>query len=1319
MSPDTAPRSPRSLLKILPWLIAGPLLVAALFLVGPFTAFRGDPAELAQRGSEIEAEFGRLLQQAADVTARALSEGSAAAFGDPPRSLSRRLEGTGVVDSAGQLLEWNGAPADPGSWLLDADASAWILRHDGVRTRLLVRSTATTDGRSSWSSFVIDTRLADLTFARLLPGRLTDGIELRLDVHSVPPDSRELDDLTHVVPLTSPDGATLGAVRLRAPMAPPHRTQDRASALAWATFTLVLLLGLLLDWPRQTDRRSGAVVAVVTVVASRLALQAVRFPAYLPWPDLGSARHYGSSSLAGMFSSPADLLLSAIAVWLVALVLEKRLLAELRSTLGCWFASAAAGLATSGLAFWLAVSLARNARAPLLGQGMPWNSWVRLTLTVGLLLVLLTAARFAGRLMRPAASTRLFWLAWPLAFVILALACGSLLQSLDRRLALERLSSELAPQILEQSTRRSIALRAALRHVDEIYRDERRAEALDAIPAEYLAYHFWVTGELFHSGYKSSIDLYTQAGPVSHFGFDLPPLVEPIDVDAEAQPEVRIHEESWISPNGTERALLHAEMPIRRDGKLLGTVVAHVLDEVDNLPFLPASQHFLNGMGPAPPARVDETFENGPHYVLYDSFGEMQMTTLDEAPAMRREFRVAAESGEPIAVHTEEESYVGLALEQAGWTHLLLVGDRGAIERAGASLRLTLLGLGILVAVSLLPALFRRGGFRATLNSLRGSFHRKLLLALLVASVLPLVTLVSFLRGYVEARGETELHESATQVIRSTQRILEDYASLRTDSDTAASIPDDNILLWLGGVVDHDIHLFQNGVLRSSSTRELFASGLLPTRLDGRTHRRLVDEGLPSLLRVENIGPNKISVAYAPVRSDDPHQELVVAVPLPLEQRRVAREGHRVIELILLTTVLLLGLLAITAAWIARAVARPVRELVGATARIAAGDYSTRLVARTHDEISELVGGFNTMASALATQRTDLERRRDYIERLLQHATTGVVSTDRDGRLVTLNPAARELLAAHGVEPDEGDVLIERLKRSTRLRPLAETLELPNSGASTPREIDLLDEDSPRRLRVVRIELPDPAGGRVGTLILIDDVTDLMRSNQLAAWAEMARAIAHEIKNPLTPIQLSTEHLERILTDRGVLPSQEVSICLENVIKQVRTLYEIAEEFSVYAKLPVLALTPQDPVTFVREAIAPYRSLSERGIELDERYEPSAAVAIDQRVLTRAIVNLVENALQAMPDGGKLTVSVVCEGRSVVVSIGDDGVGLEAEVRRRLFEPYFSTKSSGTGLGLAITQRAVEAHRGTIEVDSRLGEGTTFRIRLPLHEDTN
>ena len=265
------------------------------------------------------------------------------------------------------------------------------------------------------------------------------------------------------------------------------------------------------------------------------------------------------------------------------------------------------------------------------------------------------------------------------------------------------------------------------------------------------------------------------------------------------------------------------------------------------------------------------------------------------------------------------------------------------------------------------------------------------------------------------------------------------------------------------------------------------------------------------------------------------------------------------------------------------------------------------------------------------------------------------------------------------------------------------------------------EENNLRRLRLVQVAMPDPAGGSQGTLYLMDDVTDMMRSSQLEAWAEMARSIAHEIKNPLTPIQLSTEHLERILMDRGSLPSSDLESCLDTIKKQVRNLREIARGVSTYAKLPALQPEQTDPVAFLKSTMQPYRTSSPPGLSIEERYEEAPGISIDLRVMGRAMVNLIENALQAMSGPtGTLTALVSCDRDSgqVRLSIGDTGTGLSAEARKRLFEPYFSTKSSGTGLGLAIVKQSVEAHGGRVEVESVPDEGTFFHVFIPVDTST-
>jgi len=1324
--------------------IAVVLVVPALVAGGILAAFHAgwtsppDRAGTIERGDLLGEWFAAQLEEARELTSAAIVHG----FDAPPppgerSAIVSRLEGVGQLDPDLHYLSWFGRPPEPDRWFLAPETAAWSVRLDGVNTRLLVKSEPDSDGRIALASFIIDSTLEHNSFSKLLPDSLEERIQLRvafLDTRAVGRASEEdpaeeaetvADDESVRVALRSPARTVLANATIHQVDHAHSARRTREVAFAWATLALVLLAVVLFRWWRSGATGPELAATVLGVTLARLLLLVTRVPGLLLPRELGSASVFGTSSLGGLAGSPADLLLTAIAVYAIGVAIRDFAAGTRRGRriLAWVVAAGGAGLTLASVA-WMIVCVVRNSSLHLLASPGLWKWGVRQLLAVSLVLAAIGAAELLALLWsflrgkHAIAQRRATRVSTGVALSVVLLAGSLALQAMSQQLALERLRSEYAPLVVAQTERRSVALAAGVRHVAQTF--EQRGQ--DAFPVssrpDFMAYHFWSSGELFFSGYQSSLAFYSPDGElVSHFGFELPVLDETFDTEA-GQPGVL---STWQEPFGgvasVRAKLIHAEMPIFEGDKLLGTVVGHVIDEPDNLPFLPTVRPYLAALGPGAPYGSGDLPFGGPEYVLYDAPGTVLISTIDQPPAVSDALVQALDGDGSVDIMTGVGRFTGMATQDPYHRlHLLLTPVPSLLQRLAASVRLLVFGVATLAIVAALSALMRRRAAADLVRSVRGSFHAKLLAALLLASVVPLIGLALFMRGYIDQRGRESLETAAVRYAAASQRVLDDYAAtlLETDIDYVNALNDD-IVDWLRNVVGQEIIVYENGLLQATSKRELFTSGALQVRLDGEVHRRLGREGLPFLVLPSQLGPSKVPVAYAPVQGADPLRELVVAVPMMAEQAEITRATDRVGEMILLSTVLLASLLAVVAAFVARTVARPLRELVGATARIAAGDYDTRLEARTRDEVADLVGGFNSMASSLATQRSDLERRRDYMERLLQHATTGVISVDPDDVVVTLNPAARALLRDGAAHVRIGETLTGTLERSDGLRPLAELISLPLRHPGEPEEIDLEREGAPRRLRVVRIDLPDPAGGSVGRLVLLDDVTELMRSNQLAAWAEMARAIAHEIKNPLTPIQLSTEHLQRLLRDRNVLPEPNIEACLDTVMKQVRTLYDIAGEFSAYAKLPALKPEPADAVAFMRAAAGPYRVAHPENVTLEERYEPSGRAAIDGKVLGRAVVNLIENALQAMSDGGTLTVAVAPddERNEVVLTVADTGVGLSAEVRRRLFEPYFSTKSSGTGLGLAIVRRAVEAHQGRIEVEAREGRGTAFRIHLP------
>jgi nitrogen fixation/metabolism regulation signal transduction histidine kinase len=225
---------------------------------------------------------------------------------------------------------------------------------------------------------------------------------------------------------------------------------------------------------------------------------------------------------------------------------------------------------------------------------------------------------------------------------------------------------------------------------------------------------------------------------------------------------------------------------------------------------------------------------------------------------------------------------------------------------------------------------------------------------------------------------------------------------------------------------------------------------------------------------------------------------------------------------------------------------------------------------------------------------------------------------------------------------------------------------------------------------------------------------ELERTNRLAAWADMARQVAHDIKNPLTPIQLNAEHLQRVHADRGRPLGPVIDESVASILGQVRLLRQIAAEFSSFASVPQPNPAPTDVASLVAEIVDPYRAGLEGRIAIDLRMTPGLPAALVDRVLVgRALTNIIENALHAMPARGTVIVAARQAGDAVELRVTDTGVGMDAAALARIFEPYFSTKAIGTGLGLTIAKRNVEASGGSIEVESELGRGTTVSLRLP------
>jgi nitrogen fixation/metabolism regulation signal transduction histidine kinase len=225
----------------------------------------------------------------------------------------------------------------------------------------------------------------------------------------------------------------------------------------------------------------------------------------------------------------------------------------------------------------------------------------------------------------------------------------------------------------------------------------------------------------------------------------------------------------------------------------------------------------------------------------------------------------------------------------------------------------------------------------------------------------------------------------------------------------------------------------------------------------------------------------------------------------------------------------------------------------------------------------------------------------------------------------------------------------------------------------------------------------------------------LERTHRIEAWAEMARQVAHDIKNPLTPIQLNAEHLRRVHADRGEPLGPILNECVETILGQVALLRQISSEFSNFASSPSVRRAPVEVADLLKDLVAPYERALTDGLSIELRPTPPLPpVLIDRALVARSLTNIIENALHAMPSGGRLTIEAGLRDDSVAVEISDTGTGMDQEALDRVFEPYFSTKAWGTGLGLPIAKRNVELSGGSIAITSRRECGTTVEVRLPV-----
>ena len=517
---------------------------------------------------------------------------------------------------------------------------------------------------------------------------------------------------------------------------------------------------------------------------------------------------------------------------------------------------------------------------------------------------------------------------------------------------------------------------------------------------------------------------------------------------------------------------------------------------------------------------------------------------------------------------------------------------------------------------------------------------------------------------------------------------------------------------------------------------------------------------LQAALRSEHphfqFGATDYIVAAAPLRGG----AVIVAIPLPPRFAETARQiqesQKRYIELagkrklfrrtyigyLLLLTVVVLFASTWLALLLSKLVNRPVAALAAGTEAISKGQLNYRVDIRATDELAELVQSFNSMAEQLESSRRQieasnrdvgaaneaLESRRRYIETVLESIPTGVISIDGSRRVTLANAAFSRMFyleRSEFVSPsDLVNLPLREVLPADVLADLEPLLRRADRMGITAANMELILPRTKLNVAVTVSALSHAAEG-LGYVVVFEDLSDLLRAQKQAAWREVARRVAHEIKNPLTPIALSAERIHRHLT-RGTAPDaasiEVIRTCAETIGNAVETVRTLVDEFSALARFPASRPQPASLNMLVEGALMMFEGRLEGVRVRTELAHDLPAVLADPEAIKRAVANLVDNAAEAMQNAvlKEITVStaLVASREAIELVVSDTGQGVSRDVKERLFLPYFSTKRRGTGLGLAIVSRIVEDHHGSIRVEENKPFGSRFVIELPVAMET-
>jgi signal transduction histidine kinase/HAMP domain-containing protein len=1045
-----------------------------------------------------------------------------------------------------------------------------------------------------------------------------------------------------------------------------------ARELANSAAAILVALGALLVIALSRSRW----IALAAVIVARAALLFVRVPN--DPLDLFGFEVYASKLLGPFSKSPVDLLLTGVAL-LSILLLARPLLRRLPVVVRA--------LLTIG-AMWGYVKLVANFVANSNIAALPDHvipaSTAQAILFAALLAFALCVAVLASTIIDFARRSTGLRIAAGALFVAAVMFLPQ--QFYSRTTARDFIADTYAPLVAGEAGQLRAIIETTLQN------EFQRIDLSTILPDDYrhmsmedLAYALWLRSSLSKLRVPSVIaitDEFTRS-TISRFGVGLPQFEEEISSD---RGEV-------LQIGNARRVLLHHDFDVIALGTAIGIGSVHVVNPTEPgasastdvyHDFFGATAEDAAGLHPREPA-------------VYDAEGNAQTAVTYRLPRSPVSYFTQLQPGKGRWVESPDPDASALYLrrtENALYVFPLQLPTIGQqIRRFGGVAIWAMLALLLALATRSLPRIMELARSPQAMD-----FRARTSLYLTIVVILPLIAFVLFVRAYLASRLETEYVERGQVALNAGQRVIEDYIGSQSQAPEQAL--DDEIFSWLARVIGHELHLYRGEKLMASSRRDLFAAHVESERLPGDVYLDIVLHGKQIVHAQRKWGTARYDEIFSPINLGT-GQSYTLALPFIVQGRQIEAQVNDLATTIYMLLVFI-ALAAIAVAFrVARSVTRPVQSLVAGARAVAGGNFDVNVAVPTDPDLGLLVTTFRDMAHSIRRQQEDLRHERDRLQTLLENINAAVVVFDGNMRVGATNQMARRLFALGEYTSGRFDPRFDDVR-------VFLNEHVPRHMQS--REIDVTIDGNERTLRVSIVPLPDSEE----EMLIAEDVTEILRSNRLEAWGEMARQVAHEIKNPLTPIQLTAEHLRAVAERNDPNLPAVVRNAVENILRQVVTLRETSKEFSDYASLRQLQRKPLDLQRLLGDLAAGYMESQERGIDFRAEIAPTTPRAFsgDERLLRGAIANLIENAFQAAP-GGRVRLGSMGVDSKVVISVEDSGPGVPSDVLPKIFDPYFSTKSTGTGLGLAIARKAVEEHGGSIHAEN-VNPGLRVVIELPV-----